>query len=460
MAHDTGVPNGALKEALREAGLTYQQLAVDVRQIGALAGHDLRTNKSAVAHWVRGLEPEPATAAYIAEAISRRVGREVPPTELGFTPRTWTSPTPLLGLGVGPDPVTILRRVGEADIQRRKFLTGAAYCVAAAALPLGTEQAQAYAARTTGPRAGRPELDAVRDMTAAFTAVDERYGGQHGRRAVVQYLTGEVTDLCESRFATEAEHREALGLAANVAYLCGWKAYDAAEHGLAQRYYLQAYTLTREAGDEQHGAWLLRIMAHNGMDIRQPEHTLALAEAALDRVRGRVSPMTEALFAITRARALAAASRGPEAATQIRQAQDLVRRGEEEEVAHWAALWGSPAATVSSHTAKTFRALGDHRNAERHYATSIRKRRGTAGQHRISALTLSAQGEEQAAQGHLEAACGTWGDALTLFSGVRSTRAVDAVRGMRSTLKVFEARGVRVAADLSERARDWELAHA
>jgi len=460
MTDHTSARNDALKEALREAGLTYEELAAEVRQIAALAGHELKTNKSAVAHWVRGQEPEPSTAAYIAEAISRRVGREVTPTELGFTPQTWTSPTPLLGLGVGPDPVNMLRRIGEADIYRRNFLTGAAYCVAAAALPLGEAQAAEYAARTTGPRAGRPELDAVRDMTAAFTTIDERYGGGHGRRAVVQYLQDEVADLCESRFATEAEHREALSLAANLVYLCGWKAYDASEHGLAQRYYLQAYALTREAGDEQHGAWILRIMAHNGMDIRQPAHTLNLADAALDRVRGRVSPMTESLFAITRARALAVAGRGPEAATQIREAQDLVRRGEEEDTAHWAALWGSPAATVGSHTAKTFRVLGDHANAERHYGASIRARRGRPGQHRISALTLSSQAEEQAAQGHLEAACGTWGQALDLFSGVRSARAATAVKSMRSTLKVFEARGVRVARDLNERARDWQLAHA
>lgn len=460
MSDNTRVPNGALKEALREAGLSYERLATEVRRIAGLAGHDLRTNKSGVAHWVAGLDPEPLTAAYIAEAISRHVGREVTPAALGFTPQTATSPTPDLGLGVGPDPVNIVRRIGEADIYRRNFLTGAAYCVAAAALPLGEAQALEYAARTTGPRAGRPELDAVRDMTTAFTTVDERYGGQHGRRAVVQYLRDEVADLCESRFATEAEQREALSLAANLVYLCGWKAYDASEHGLAQRYYLQAYALTRDAGDEQHGAWLLRIMAHNGMDVRQPEHTLNLADAALDRVRGRVSPMTEALFAITRARALAVASRGPEAASQIREAQDLVRRGEAEDVAHWAALWGSPAATVSSHTAKTFRALGDHANAERHYGASIRARRGAVGQHRISALTLSSQAEEQAAQGHLEAACGTWGQALDLFSGVRSSRAADSVKTMRRTLKVFEARGVRAAGDLDERARDWQLAHA
>lgn len=358
------------------------------------------------------------------------------------------------------DPVDTLRRIGEADVQRRKFLTTAVYSVAAAALPLGLDQALEYRARAaSGNRAGRAELDAVRDMTEMFTAVDERHGGQHGRSAVVQYMRSDVADLCRATFATEDEHREALSLAANLAYLCGWKAYDADEHGLAQRYYLQGFSLTREAGNELHAAWMLRIMAHNGMDLRRPQHTLNLAEAALDRVRGRVSPVTESLFAVTRARALATAKRGPEAAAQIREAQDLVLTGDPDDLPFWAALWGTPKATVSSHTGKTFQTLGDHVHAEQHYGASVRAR-SKNGHQRIIALDLAAQGREQAAQGHLEAACSTWSLSLTSFGGVRSSRAVKQVTNMRRQLKAFDRRSVKAARDLDERARSWQAAHA
>lgn len=454
--------NEELHEAMQEAKLTYEKLAVDIRQVAAEAGTELRTNKSAVGHWVRGGEPEPSTASYIAEAISRRLGRQLTPADLGFnTPGSDRAREAEVGLAIGPDPVAMLRRIGEADIRRRKFLTNAAYSVAAAALPLGLDQALEYRARAASKqRAGRAELDAVRDMTAMFTAIDERHGGQHGRTAVVQYLRSDVADLCNATFATADEHREALGLAANVAYLCGWKGYDADEHGLAQRYYLQALALTREAGDDLHAAWILRIMAHNGMDIRRPQHTLNLAEAALDTVRGRVAPVTEALFAVTRARALATAQRGREAAAQIREAQDLVMTGEPGDLPNWAALWGSPRATVSSHTAKTFNALGDHVHAEQHYANSVRARNVDHAHQRITALSLAAQGREQAAQGHVEAACSTWGRALDMFGGVRSARAAKQVTGMRRQLNTFQRRGVRAAADLDERARSWQASHA
>ena len=69
----------------------------------------------------------------------------------------------------------IVRRIGEADINRRKILTGAAYCVAAAALPLGLAQAaeaQDRGARTDGRRVGAADIAAVRSMLEAFTVID------------------------------------------------------------------------------------------------------------------------------------------------------------------------------------------------------------------------------------------------------------------------------------------------
>lgn len=456
---ETSARNEQLYEALREAGMTYEQLAADVRIVAAESGDSLRTNKSAVAHWVKGKQPSRQTVVYIAEALSRRLGREIAPHELGFGSKADRAQAQL-GLGLGPDPVDMLRRLGDADIHRRNLLTSAVYSVAAAALPLGVEQAVEYQQRArTGQRVGHAEVAAVRDMLEMYTRIDERHGGQHGRTAVVQYLRSDVADLCRARFASEPKHKDMLSAAASVAYLCGWKAYDASEHGLAQRYYLQAFALTREAGDDVHQAWILRILAHNGMDIKRPEYTLELADAALECVRGKTNPATEALFSVTRARALANAGRRKEAVAQLRHAQDLALRGDEAELPHFAALWGSARACVSSHTAKTFKALGNHADAERHYAAAARGRSGSQFQ-RVTALTIAAQAGQQAAQGYLEQACGTWGESLDLFGGVRSARVVDEVARMRRQLSQFERRGVRFAAELDERARAWELEYA
>jgi tetratricopeptide (TPR) repeat protein len=449
-------PNEALRAAIAESRLSYDQLARSIRMVAAEAGDSIRTNKSAISQWISGKRPGPQTAVYIAEALSRRLGRAVEPADLGLAD-AGQAPAQL-GLRLGPDPVAMLRRLGEADIQRRRMLTSAAYSVAAAALPLGAEQAIEYQQRAGTHRAGRAEIDAVRDMTEMYTRIDERHGGQHGRSAVVQYLTSDVAKLCRAGFRTEDDQRAMLTSAAEVAYLCGWKAYDAGEHGLAQRYYLQAFQLTREADDALHQAFILRILAHNGMDIRRPEHTVELAESALDRaVAVHADPCTLALFQVTRARALANAGRRREATTQLREAQDTVLRGDEDEMPHWAALWGSARACVSSHSAKTMGTIGDHSAAERHYAASARARRSLR---RIAALSTAAEGRAQARQGHVEQACATWGQALDMLDGVRSARGAEAVAGMRQTLRPLLRRGARTAAELDERARGWQLAHA
>lgn len=457
--------NEQLHQALREADLTYDQLALAVRQIAAHSGRELKTNKSAVGFWVRGGDPDPSTATYIAEAISRRLGRHLSPSDLGFrTPESDRAQAAAVGLAIGPDPVAMLRLIGEADINRRKFVTGAAYSVAAAALPLGraeADEAQARATTSAGRLVGETDVTTVRSMLKAFTAIDESQGGRHGRSAVVQYLRSDVADLTQGRFLKESTRVDALTAAAALTFLAGWKAYDAGEHGLAQRYYLQALGLTREAGNPLHEAWVLRIMAHNGMDIEQPEHTLALAEAALDLAKDRAEPGMLSMFVVCRARALSYTGRGTEAVREIRRAQDLAMRGDGDEIPYWTALFGPPRAAVSSHSAKVFRTLRDHANAEKQYGAAGRSySRADGGLSRITALSLASQGKEQAAQGHLEQACGTWGQALTYFEGVYSDRAVKQVDSIRRRLATFERRGVRAAVELDERARIWQSCYA
>jgi hypothetical protein len=64
----------------------------------------------------------------------------------------------------------------------------------------------------------------------------------------------------------------------------------------------------------------------------------------------------------------------------------------------WAAISGPAAATVASHTAKTFTALGDHRRAEAHYAGAAAARDPGACR-RIHALNLAQAAEAKPLKG-------------------------------------------------------------
>lgn len=449
------LPNERLRDAVAESGWTYLSLAHAVRGVAAEYGETLRTNKSAVEHWIAGAMPSGQTGRYLTIALSRRLGRALSPEDLGLpVPAGWHSDS--IGLSVSEDPLETLMPIWRGDVERRSFLSGAAYSVAAAVLPLEhvtTIKDRAATART-GARVGRADVAAVRDMISMFAVMDERHGGQHGRSALVQYLMTDVATLCRGRFATEDDHRAMLSAAAVGVHQAGWRAYDGGEQGLAQRYYLQSYALARESGITGHDAFVMRTMSQQGMKLRRPEHCMALASSAIDKVRGKVDIQTEALFAVTHAHALAKAGKRQEAVREVDRARTALAATKGDDVPFWALSWGPPDATVHSRSAKVFETLGDRRRAAAMYGAAASSRpSGTYA--RIIALDLVAQAEMQAADGSIEQACATWGRAIDHMDGVQSGRTRKAVGAMRRDLARFRARGLRCAAELDERGRDF-----
>lgn len=452
--------NHQLKALIDESGLPYEGVARAVKAVALESGQRLGTNKSAVHHWTLGAVPTGSTPGYLAEALSRRLGRRVTREDLGLgSPDGGEDGS--IGLTLDFDPIETLTAIGEADVNRRRFLAASAYSMAAATLPLQAVQEAAARTRTIsgGAVAGRADVAAVRDMVKLFMDMDERHGGQHGRSAFVQYLITDVAGLCRGRFASDEVRAEALSVASAAAHLCGWKAYDSGEQGLAQRYYMQSLGLARESAIPGQDGFVMRTMSQQGMKLHRLEHCLALAETGWERARGRVGSQVEALFAITHAHALAKTGQRQRAWADVDRAQAALTAGARtgDEVPFWALVWGPPAATVHSRTAKVFETLDDRRNAARQYATAAASRPGTTYA-RIIALDLVAQAEQQAKQGSIEQACTTWDQAIDTMEGVRSARTLKAVRTLRSDLRPYRARGVRCAAELDERARVF-LAH-
>ena len=444
-------PNEPLRRLIRESGLTYAAVAQAVRVTAAECGEALRTNKSAVDHWIAGVPPAGNTGRYLATALGRRLGRLLTPGDLGLAPSSDTLPDGI-GLTLGGDPLDALLPVLGGELDRRRFLSSAAYSAAAAALPL--THVRDIAGRTGAARAGgiagMADVVAVRDMVDAFTVMDERHGGQHARSALVQYLRDDVAPLCRGRFRTEEIRRQLLSAASRGVHLAGWKAYDAGQQGLAQRYYLQSYALAAESGVRGQDGFVMRTMAMQGLRLRQPEHCLGLAETGLERAKGRVDAGTEALFRVVYAHTLAKAGRKHAAIAEVEHARTLLDRGPGE-MPFWAMTWGPPAPNVHSRTAKVFETLGDRRAAAEQYALAAATR-PAGGYTRIVSLDLVAAAEMQIKSGAIEQACGTWEWALDHMDGVRSARTVKAVRKMRSELSPFRARGLRCAAELDERA--------
>ncbi|THA24390.1 hypothetical protein E4198_06185 [Streptomyces sp. RKND-216] len=478
----TRTPNDRLRRAIHEAGCTYAEIARDVRSVAAESGGRPRTNSSAVAHWVAGTRPSAATARALTEALARRLGRALVPEQLGLhTPGYETSDGGAEaggagtaagpgspgdgsfatgGAGLGEDPVAALTRLTRDDLAGRTETVRAPYAVALAAVP--PHRVEEVAARAGvvgtaagGARAGAGDVTAARAMLELFTLADERHGGRHGASAVVQYLHSDVAAFCRARFRSETQRRQMLTTAGCLAYLAGWKAYDGNRPGLAQRYYLRALAFARAAGEPAHEAFVLRVMAHHGMECGRPEHTVQLMDAALERLGTRADPASASLYAATRARAFAVQGRRREAIAESSRALRLGEGADERTLPYWAALWGSSAACVRNHLGKAAAALGEPALAEAHFARAEWSPSGGGAQRRIAALSLAHTGAMQCRQGKLERACTTWGHALDLTEGVRSARLVGAVARMRTDLAPLRLRGARAALDFDARARDW-----
>ncbi|MCQ4213390.1 hypothetical protein [Streptomyces longispororuber] len=452
-------PNARLKALIDESQMTYDGLAALVRTVAAEHGEALRTNKSNLAHWVRGTPPAEKTGRFLAIALSRRLGRILTVADIGLG--SDASPGPdgdSMGLSLSVDPIDALMPLWRHELDRRDFLRTSAYSVAAAALPLETVidlTARTGQAARSGSTIGMAEVQAVRDMVGAFSEMDERHGGQHGRTALITYLRDDVAPLCRGRFLTDEVRRQMLSAASRGVHLAGWKAYDAGSQSLAQRYYLQSYSLAVESGVRGHDGFVMRTMAMQGLKLHKPEHCQGLAETGLNRAKGHVDSQTEALFRIVHAHTLAKSGRPRAAVTETKQAHALLTEGtgRGDEVPFWALAWGPPVGSVHSRAAKVLEALGDHDAAAVEYGRAAASRPDAFA--RIVALDLVAEAEMYLKRGRIEQACDAWSRSMDHMAGVRSVRTRRAVKSMRSNLRAFRARGVRAAVELDERSRDF-----
>jgi tetratricopeptide (TPR) repeat protein len=345
----------------------------------------------------------------------------------------------------------------DVELERRRALGALALGAAAAALPgvrRRVTDPDHPAPVTAAPRAGDGDVDAVRDMVALLSRMDQRRGGGHARSVVVEYFTTEVAGLLDGIFRDDGARRAMFSAAAELAYLSGWMAFDISEHDAARRDFRVALQLAEEAGDAPLAGHILRAMAHQAVDLGRPGLALELAEASVDGDRYTLAaPRERALLGVVHARALASAGRDAEAATALIRAEDDLAAAEPGN--------GEPArvfffgeASLAHETACTLRDIGDLAGAEMQFDRSVRTRKASAFT-RTHAVTLGYLGSVQLRRGEVDAACGTWSTALDAMNGVSSGRTRQVVLDMRTSLAPFRRDRLPSALELDARATEY-----
>ncbi|PZG38802.1 hypothetical protein C1I98_24280 [Spongiactinospora gelatinilytica] len=430
-------PNRVLQRLIAESGFSHKGLARHLNDLGTARGlAGLKYDHSSVLRWLGGQRPRDPVPGLLAEIFAARLGRAMTSEDLGM-PAVCTS----LDLGQefslswreGVATVTALWR---ADVERRRFLVESTFAVgagSAGALRWLTHPADGRPAGMGGRAVGAADIASVREVTRAFGELDNRFGGGRVRAAVVKYLDSAVTPLLKDGSYGEATGRELASAVAELTRLAGWMAYDLEQHGLAQRYLIQALRLARDAEDHGLGGEILAGLGHQAVYIGRPGHALDLARAAQLAARraGLGTLLAEGHVLEAHAHALA----GDRAAcgSSLNNAEKAFDRRSPGTEPEWLAYFDE--AYLAAKFAHCFRELGDGPQTVRHARRSLemddRYVRG-----KMFNLSLLSAGLVDC--GDVEQACAVAQSALDLADGLTSTRTRTYMADVRKRLTPYD----------------------
>ncbi|RKN41685.1 transcriptional regulator [Streptomyces hoynatensis] len=454
-------PNERLLSLVREAACSNAGLARRVNMCAAERGLDYRYDKTSVARWIRGQQPRGRAPEIIADAIGRKLGRQVTVEEIGMgSARQLTSAVGLrfaAGLADAVEQAAELwrsdvarREAGEAAQGRGPYGPGGSHVAPAALVEPSRDwlisPSDQAVARSSGPRVGQADVAALRATTAALVELDRRWGAGHVRPVVVHYLNSVVSQLLTGSYR-ESVGRDLFGAAARLTELAGYMAVDSGLPGLAQRYYIQALRLAQAAGDRGFGGYVLAAgMSHLAAELGNPREVVQLARAAQEGTKGQVPPRAEALFLAAEARgfaqsqdregcrraagaALAALERAgaPESAGSAGSAAGAPEGEDPDWIAHF------DAAYLADELAHCHRDLGQGRATQQRAAEALAGHPPSRARRRALGLLLMAQGQLQ--EGDLDHACHTADEAGTLLHGLRSGRGTQYFEDFKARLE-------------------------
>jgi hypothetical protein len=139
--------------------------------------------------------------------------------------------------------------------------------------------------RTASSRRGRtvtPAQVAIwRTLIEQLRYLDDQEGGnQENLRFAHHYLLTLGQHLTAGDTCNADVHGELLQLWMYLCQIAGWMAYDAEQHGLAQRYFYSGLHVARSTEDTTYGAYLLGLLTHQAIYRERPREATDLANAA------------------------------------------------------------------------------------------------------------------------------------------------------------------------------------
>lgn len=284
MSQQSQTPNEQLRACLDELGWSPKALAKKINKMfgdGAVA-------ESAPYHWRdQGRLPRAPLPTVVAHVLSQALGRPVSVDFLwqgrtsassAFVPaetdlaRPWTA-ADLGGILEG--------WVSSGMIDRRQFLaaSGASLTAIVTHFLESPDGRGEFTARLAEQRHVDPLVAQVEQNLPLLQQLDDEHGGARHLSYVGVQFRAVALLLHEGGHVTQTQIRllQALG---EVGQLAGWMAFDAGEHGLAQRYFVTALRAAHQVNDDALAAHILADLAFQAASRHHPMDAVALGQAA------------------------------------------------------------------------------------------------------------------------------------------------------------------------------------
>ncbi|MGX7669302.1 hypothetical protein [Plantactinospora sp. DSM 117369] len=429
--------------------MSNKALARAVRELSGRAGTPVNCDHTSVSRWLAGMRPRDKTARLIAEVLGIKLARPVSLADIGIgEPESVDSSLGTAYSDSVSDAIRVLERLWQADLDGVRTLVTAPtddrVWSDSSLSWLVRPSAEVIEERSGGSRIGASDVAAVRATCDLFAQLDERFGGGHARRALIQYLRSDVAALLSGCYS-ETVRRQLHATVAQTALLAAWMSYDAGLHGLAQRYFVQALRLAQSANDVLLAGGILDAMSHQATYLARPREAANLARAARSGTRGCATATLTAHFHIMEARALAAGGDASGAQQGLARAVELFEKSRPEDDPQWIRYFDdSELASEFSHTFADLRRGNDVVASARRYLAS-----GGGSVRTTFFVTMKLAGGFLDL-GEIEEACRTVRQALDLGSQLKSARCAEYVRQFRA--RATEFAGDPTYRDLAESA--------
>ncbi|MEU6712949.1 sporulation protein [Nonomuraea sp. NPDC046802] len=299
-------PNHDLERTLTASGASRKSLAKRINELAKASETPTHYTHTSVGNWLAGMTPTWPTPRLIATVLGERLGQRVTLADIGMA---HTEPIKPDNMGLEfprdlPDAITVA--TGFWSSMKRRKLPAVMFTTMAMATPMSRwliQPADPSVANTGGRRVGKNDIAQLRQAAEDAQRYDVKFGGGSSGASLASVVLRDTAAPLLSGTYSDEIGRELFAACAELSRVAGFAAADMHQHGLAQRYYVQALRMARAAGDPALGGYILVTMAIQALTRDEPSAAIDMAQAATERAKHVATPRTLAFYAAIEARA-------------------------------------------------------------------------------------------------------------------------------------------------------------